>query len=505
MNMTSKQREKLTLTGILLTVGFIHMGSLDNGLVADDWVFVYPHTLGESLGYFFRSIIPPEWESLWLRPIPMLFFWVGNILWPGTTWGPHLVNVLFHVANTYLIWKMIRLSQSGAAENGQGLPSILPSLTASLIYGLHPLTVGSVGWVSARFDVMSITFGLAGLYLWMCNDSGRPGKRAFTGAAAMFMLSLLSKEQGVVFLGAGMLAMVVRLLSRSEDRRKSAKELIILGALFGCYLIYRLIIFGGMGGYLTAQHGLNPLLPLYYLAAVLLPFPNVISGWSVSWTLVLSIITFGAVIAIQWNLQYSKMKTDNRIITLIASLLFLIGLITTAPHAGLLLDQVMGHSEARFALIPVTGFALLVGIYIRVIVTSTFMHRTVLILALCVGSLYLWRSDVQIQSWKQSGIKAESILDQTLELVPDPPINSTIIYIDIPRNNAQYAYIFGIGLKEAVRYRYGCREDINVIRYAKRRDMQTADPDRDSVLQYHKDTGVLEKLRAVRQKRTNNQ
>jgi hypothetical protein len=76
------------------------------------------------------------------------------------------------------------------------------------------------------------------------------------------------------------------------------------------------------------------------------------------------------------------------------------------------------------------------------------------------------------------------------------------MFLDVPRNNDQYAYIFGIGLKEALLPRYGGRQDLVIIRYPQREDLRTANPDRDFVFQYHPDTGVLEKLRAVRESRT---
>ena len=81
------------------------------------------------------------------------------------------------------------------------------------------------------------------------------------------------------------------------------------------------------------------------------------------------------------------------------------------------------------------------------------------------------------------------------------PQGSHLIFIDVPRNNDQYAYVFGIGLKEALIQRYGGRQDLVVIRFPKREDLGTAIPERDFVFQYHTDTGVLEKLRAVRKKK----
>ena len=114
------------------------------------------------------------------------------------------------------------------------------------------------------------------------------------------------------------------------------------------------------------------------------------------------------------------------------------------------------------------------------------------------------RNDVQIQAWRNAGLTSDSIISQKLKLAPPPALNSKLIFIDIPRNNDQYAYIFGIGLQEALMFNYGLRDDITVIRYPKRKDFQTASPERDHVFQYHKSTGTLEKLTGVRKKSERN-
>ena len=56
----------MLFTGVLLSVGISYLPALGNHLVADSWVFIFPRGLGETLGYFGRSIIPDEWGAFWL-------------------------------------------------------------------------------------------------------------------------------------------------------------------------------------------------------------------------------------------------------------------------------------------------------------------------------------------------------------------------------------------------------------------------------------------------------
>ena len=55
--------------------------------------------------------------------------------------GPHLVNVLFHVANTVLLFLVLR-QMTGAT---------LRSAMVAGLFGVHPLHVESVAWISGRW------------------------------------------------------------------------------------------------------------------------------------------------------------------------------------------------------------------------------------------------------------------------------------------------------------------------------------------------------------------
>jgi len=426
----------------------------------------------------------------------MFLFWLDNILWQGTEWGPHLTNVIIHVINVYLIWLLVRFMRMGAKTQVSGVYGGIPAFAASLLYGLHPLAVGSVAWVGARFDVMSVTFGLLGLLMWFRWDAGFTGFRGLAGALLVLLAAFLSKEQGIVFIGACLLVSLVR-LSQGIKRNRNLTGLAALGFLLVFYTVYRLFIFSGLGGYLTSQHGLNFAIPVYFFCAVLFPFLDNMHNGIFSLAFTVPVVIMIVITVVMWKPFTRNEGRIPLIFPLVAGAVFIIGLATTAPHAGMTLDQILKHAESRFALIPIVGLSLIAGIGLQVLVRAPLMHRAVLIVTLVLGMASVWRSDIQIGAWYSAGLTASSIINQTLELAPDPPPNSKLIFIDVPRNNDQYAYIFGIGLKEALIYKYG-RQDINVIRYPTRRDLGTANPDRDFAFQYHVATGKLEKLTAVK-------
>ena len=67
--------------------------------------------------------------------------------------GPHFTNLLFHLANTVLVFLLLRRL---TAANWR-------SAFVAALFALHPLHVESVAWISERKDVLSTFFGLLSL------------------------------------------------------------------------------------------------------------------------------------------------------------------------------------------------------------------------------------------------------------------------------------------------------------------------------------------------------
>jgi Flp pilus assembly protein TadD len=101
-------------------------------------------------------------------------------------WGHHLVNVLFHIANTLLVY-LVLLKGAGA---------VWRSALVAAIFAVHPLHVESVAWVAERKDVLSTFFGLLAIlaYFRFARLRGsRAASIAYALAIFAFAQSLMSK------------------------------------------------------------------------------------------------------------------------------------------------------------------------------------------------------------------------------------------------------------------------------------------------------------------------
>ncbi len=133
--------------------------------------------------------------AIWLRPLaspqyyPLVFtsFWFEYRLWEYRPMGYHLVNVLLHAASAVLLWRLlVRLGVPGA-------------WLAAAFFGLHPVNVETVAWITERKNVLSGFFSLAAALAYFRfdpADAKPPPSRSWEwwwGALFLFAAALLSK------------------------------------------------------------------------------------------------------------------------------------------------------------------------------------------------------------------------------------------------------------------------------------------------------------------------
>jgi tetratricopeptide (TPR) repeat protein len=168
------------------------------------WMFTTPH-----MGHY----QPLAWVTLGL----------DYVLWGMNPAGYHLTNLLLHAANTVLCFLVFRsLLRRVRPENESGLAPA--AAIGALFYGIHPLRVESVAWVTERRDVLCGFFFLLSLlgYLRMvrAQTEGAPWKKWLVLSCAAFAASLLSKALGIM-LPFVLLAMDVYPLRRfAPEQRK---------------------------------------------------------------------------------------------------------------------------------------------------------------------------------------------------------------------------------------------------------------------------------------------
>ncbi|HWD20117.1 MAG TPA: tetratricopeptide repeat protein [Verrucomicrobiae bacterium] len=145
-----------------------------------DFIANNPHTqaglTAQTVGWAFRSEVARNWH-----PITLLTHALDCQLFGLRPGPPHLVNLLLHIANTLMLFFVLR-QMTGAMWR---------SAFVAAFFALHPLHVESVAWVAERKDVLSALFWL--LTMWAYTRYARGSKIHYGLALLFFALGLMSK------------------------------------------------------------------------------------------------------------------------------------------------------------------------------------------------------------------------------------------------------------------------------------------------------------------------
>ena len=177
------RQDALALVGLGLLVVVCYLPAmLWGGFVWDDNVFIKVNPVREVSGlwqiWFSPSAIEGEYHY-W--PLVYTTFWLEHKLWGYAPAGYHVVNVLLHLANTLLLWHILRrLAVPG-------------TWVVAAVFAVHPLHVESVAWVIERKDVLSGLFYLAAALMWM-RFVEQPNPRRYAWSLALYAAALLSKS-----------------------------------------------------------------------------------------------------------------------------------------------------------------------------------------------------------------------------------------------------------------------------------------------------------------------
>ncbi|MBI5468609.1 MAG: tetratricopeptide repeat protein [Deltaproteobacteria bacterium] len=197
-------RGVLLLASVPALVTFIaYLGALGNGFVTwDDGPYVYENPGIRTMdAAFFRWAFTSAVHSNW-HPVTIISYAVDYSLWGLDPRGYHLVNNVFHALNASLVF-VLTLRVAGLAGAGKEWPgrdrALGTAFVASLLFGLHPLHVESVAWISERKDVLSAFFSILSVlaYLWYAAGKRDHGLVRYSLTFVLLALAIMSKPMAV--------------------------------------------------------------------------------------------------------------------------------------------------------------------------------------------------------------------------------------------------------------------------------------------------------------------
>lgn len=145
--------------------------------------------------------------------------------------GYHLVNLVLHAVNAAIFYLVARRLLSAAVGDGTARARQDPEIAvaaavAALTFGMHPLRVEAVAWISARADLLCGMFTLLAVwaYLRAVEEDGPARSRGILVSALAFAAALLSKGTALPLPAALLLLDIYPLRRRSRGWRRLVRE-----------------------------------------------------------------------------------------------------------------------------------------------------------------------------------------------------------------------------------------------------------------------------------------
>jgi tetratricopeptide (TPR) repeat protein len=121
------------------------------------------------------------YANFW-HPLTWLSHMLDWQLFGSNPAGHHLVNLIFHIANTLLVFLVLK-RMTGA---------LWSSAFVAALFALHPLHVESVAWASERKDVLSTLFWMLTMWAYV-RFANHPKITSYLMVVVLFALGLMSK------------------------------------------------------------------------------------------------------------------------------------------------------------------------------------------------------------------------------------------------------------------------------------------------------------------------
>jgi len=149
----------------------------------DDQIYVYENPNIQA-GITLKAIkwaFTTGYANFW-HPLTLLSYMLDWRLFGSNPAGFHLTNLIFHIANTLLLFLVLKRMTD----------AIWPSAFAAALFALHPLHVESVAWVSERKDVLSTFFWMLAMWAYL-RYVKQPGISRYLLILLVFALGLMAK------------------------------------------------------------------------------------------------------------------------------------------------------------------------------------------------------------------------------------------------------------------------------------------------------------------------
>lgn len=184
--MELKTKKLLLVSTVIVSGFFLYIRTLGYGFINIDdasYITANPYLSGITIKNIY-NLVSRDFANMW-SPITMLFILLEHSLWGNFAGGYHVVNLVFHIINTFLVFYLIGLFTG----------SFTVKFIAAIFFLISPVQIESVAWVSEQKTMLSTFFLLLTIITYI--KARKKNKPAFL-SFILFVFSVLSKVTAVI-------------------------------------------------------------------------------------------------------------------------------------------------------------------------------------------------------------------------------------------------------------------------------------------------------------------
>ena len=376
-------------------------------------------------------------------PLPVLTFAVEYQIFGLNPLPYHISNLIIHLACTLLVFLLLRLLK---------LDNLFAAFGA-LLFGIHPMHVESVAWITERKDLLYSLFFIASIILYIYYLNSHKKKLLFyLLSLILFILSLFSKITAVT------LPLILLLIDYYVERPFRSNVLIdkipffIFSLTFG---IAEIILFQRQGVIQTTEIvsiADQVFLGFYALSAYIIKFfaplqLSAIYPWLYALGHALPLLYYISPLFILFLGFLIYLATRRNRAILFGSLFFLVNIILISQVQ--VMTQGIAFLADRFTYIPYIGLIFIIGWYIQKIVKNNKDKKIIIFFAMSIVIiLFTLQTFNRCKVW-ENGVK---LLSDVIEKYPDQSsrayYNRGVEYMNMGQSyKATDDYIKAIGIE----------------------------------------------------------
>ncbi len=173
-----------------------YVDTLSFGFVYDDKPVIVDNVVIRSWRFLAHYFIPqisadiaPPSSGTFYRPVTLLWLRLNYAIFGLNPAGWHFAMLACHVLMTYLVFVVVR-----KLSDNRSIAAI-----AAILFGLHPVHVENVAWLSSVNDLLMSVLLLTSFLAYLNFRGGRKSKLWMATSVLLFLLALLSKETAAAF------------------------------------------------------------------------------------------------------------------------------------------------------------------------------------------------------------------------------------------------------------------------------------------------------------------